>query len=493
MEGRWNPLYESLGYRPPAGAKAAPPANEAEAPAKRRADSVPLVDTDLPILGPEELEALKAAFLREPEDVLRWTESGLGARVTVGAFVEVLHELELLFTDPGQLEERLDAAGRHGRQGAGGLPADFTFPLRTEEIPIDPTRTRFEPGADLRGWLLFGGPVWLEQGAAARQAPFRWHFGAKSRFVYPLREPERGHPVEVALFADFGTGEYASRYLARQLVMRGERLDCAVHLGGVFYAGRQGEFDAHVARPLEPLLATTTLLTLNAAPEMRSGAGAYFRYLDERRGAGPRHPQEGSYFCLAAERFQLIGLDTAWFEEGRHREPALLQWLEQRLSEGRRRGAMNILLSHAAPYGPEDPVRLAPLVSEDLKALVVGREWVDLWCWGGARGGALYDRAPGLPFLGASLGHGGFPYARQDAPEHPVAPVRFFESRPRFPEWTGVRQDRGNHGHATLWLHADGTASLRYTDWMGEVRCEATLARQGARGPVMLRQLDLGG
>lgn len=64
MEGRWNPLYESLGYCPPAGAKAPPPANEAEAPAKRRADPVPLADTDLPLLGPEELEALKAAFLR---------------------------------------------------------------------------------------------------------------------------------------------------------------------------------------------------------------------------------------------------------------------------------------------------------------------------------------------------------------------------------------------------------------------------------------------
>ncbi|MCY1040957.1 hypothetical protein OV208_06480 [Corallococcus sp. bb12-1] len=492
MEGRWKQLYESLGYRPPATAKVTPPANEVAKTHELQAEVPPATDTDLPVLGPEELEALRAAFLREPEDVLRWTETGLGARVTVGAFVEALRELELLFTDPGQLQERLDATERQVRQGAGGLPSDFTFPLKTEEIPIDPTRTRFEPRSDLRGWLLFNGPVWLEQGAAARQAPFRWHFGAKSRFLYPLREPEPGQPVEVALFGDFGTGEYTSRYIARQLVMRGERLDCAVHLGGVFYAGRQGEFDAHVAEPLEPLLATTTLLTLNAAPEMRSGAGAYFRYLDERRGAGPRHPQEGSYFCLAAERFQLIGLDTAWFEAGRHREPALLQWLEQRLSEGRRRGAMNILLSHTAPYGP-DRKRLAPLVEEDLKSLVVEREWVDLWCWGGAQGGALYDRAPGLPFLGASLGHGGFPYERRDTPMHPVAPVRFFESRPRFPEWTGVRQDRGNHGHATLWLHADGTATLRYTDWMGEVRCEATLARQGAKGPVTLKQLDVGG
>ncbi|MBN8470925.1 hypothetical protein JYJ95_30830 [Corallococcus exiguus] len=478
MESRWNPLYESLGYCPPASGRAVP------------AGAPPPEDTDLPLLGPEELEALKTAFLREPEDVLRWTENGLGARVTVGAFVEALRELELLFTDPGQLQEQLDATERHARQGTGGLPADFTFPLRTEEIPIDPTRTRFEPQADLRGWLLFSGPVWLEQGAAARQAPFRWHFGAKSRFVYPLREPEPGRPVEVALFGDFGTGEYASRYIARQLVMRGERLDCAVHLGGVFYSGRQGEFDAYVAEPLEPLLGTTALLTLNAPPEMRSGAGAYFRYLDERRGASARHPQEGSYFSLAAERFQLIGLDTAWFEAGRHREPALLQWLEQRLSEGRRRGAMNILLTHAAPYGP-GAEQLAPLVTEDLRTLVVEREWVDLWCWGGAQAGALYDRAPGLPFLGASLGHGGFPSERRDAPEYPVAPVRFFESRPRFPEWTGVRQDRGNHGHASLWLHADGNASLRYTDWMGQVRCEATLSRQGPKGPVTLKTLDV--
>jgi hypothetical protein len=490
MDGRWTQLYESLGYRPPETGKAVPASPGLQAAEAAPASEDTEADTDLPVLGPEELEALKSAFLREPEDVLGWTETGLGARVTVGAFVEALQELELLFTDPGQLQERLDATERQARRSVGGLPGDFTFPLRTEAIPIDPARTRFEPQADLRGWLLFSGPVWLEQGAAVKQAPFRWHFGASSRFVYPMREPEPDHPVEVALFGDFGTGEYASRYIARGLVMRGERLDCAVHLGGVFYSGRRGEFDAHVAEPLEPLLATTTLMTLNAAPEMRSGAGAYFRYLDERRGAGRRHPQEGSYFCLASERFQLIGLDTAWFEAGRHRQPALRQWLELRLSEGRRRGAMNILLTHAAPYGAV-PGRCSPLVEEDLRDVVLERQWVDLWCWSGAQAGALYDRAPGLPFLGASVGHGGFPSERRDAPEHPVAPVRFFESRPRFPEWTGVRQDRGNHGHGTLWLHEDGKAVLRFTDWMGEVRCQATLAREGLKGPVTLRHLQV--
>ncbi|QSQ28486.1 hypothetical protein JY651_41885 [Pyxidicoccus parkwayensis] len=477
MDSKRMELYTALGYRAPKAARLGRTESQLEVEAQ-----------ELAPLGPEELGALRARFLSEPDEVLYLARESLGAPISELDFARVLQEAEQALRAP---EAALEALRHPPFQAKASvrLPPDFRFPLMTAEIPIDPSSTKFEPVADLRGWLLFTGKAWL-RGTTVPRAPFRRHDSERhpSRFRYPLREPTQGRSVEVALFSDFGTGEYPARYVARQLLMRGERLDCAVHLGGVYYAGRQGEFDAHVAEPLEPLLPVTTLLTLNASAEMRSGGTPYFRYLDERRGAArARQVQEGSYFCLASERFQLIGLDTAYFEPDRHRDPELLGWLEAVLSEGRQRGAVNILLSHGAPYRYQAS-RASPLL-EDLKALVVDEARVDLWCWGGSPYGALFDRAPTLPFVGASLGHGGLPIARVERGHTAPAPVRFLESRPRFPEWTGLRPELGNNGYVSMLLHADGAVELRFVDWMGNPRCKARLAREG-RGPLVIQHLE---
>lgn len=489
-------LLAALGYRAPAASRR----GRAGGPARARSevvlegvggDALDAEAQELPPLEPDALEALRARFLSEPAEVLRLARQSLGAAVSELDFARVLQEVEHMLRAPEEALQALRESPFRARASVV-LPPDFRFPLMTSEIPIDPARTRFEPVADLRGWLLFTGKAWL-RGATVPAAPFRRHDDARysSRFRYALREPAPGRPVEVALFSNFGTGEYPARYVARQLLMRGERLEYAVHLGGVYYAGRQGEFDAHVAEPLESLLPVTALMTLNASAEMRSGGSPYFRYLDERRGAArARQVQEGSYFCLASERFQLIGLDTAYFEPGRHREAALLGWLESVLKEGRQRGAVNLLMSHGAPYRYGD-ARTTELL-EDLRALVVEQSLVDVWLWGSTPHGALFDRGPELPFLGASLGHGGLPVRRAEPGGASPAPVRFLESRPRFPEWTGVRPELGNNGYCSLLLQDDGTVALQFLDWMGNERCAATLAREG-HGPLVIQRLDTPG
>jgi hypothetical protein len=485
MDRKRMELYTALGYRAPTASRLGrSPVSQPEAEAGAEAQ-------ELSPLEPEELDALRARFLSEPDEVLHLARASLGAPISELDFARVLQEAEQALRDP---EAALQALRHPPFQAKASvrLPPDFRFPLMTDEIPIDPSRTKFEPVADLRGWLLFTGKAWL-RGATVPRAPFRRHDSERhpSRFRYPLREPAPGKPVEVALFSDFGTGEYPARYLTRQLLMRGERLEYAVHLGGVYYAGRQGEFDAHVAEPLESLLPVTTLLTLNASAEMRSGGSPYFRYLDERRGAArARQVQEGSYFCVASERFQLIGLDTAYFEPGRHRDAELLGWLDTVLAEGRQRGAVNILLSHGAPYR-YGAKTTSPLL-DDLKSLVVDPSRVDLWCWGSTPHGALFDRGPGLPFVGASLGHGGLPIPRVEPGGPAPAPLRFLESNPRFPEWTGVRPELGNNGYGSLLLHQDGAVDLRFLDWMGNLRCKARLGREGGQGPLLIQHLETG-
>ena len=68
--------------------------------------------------------------------------------------------------------------------------------------------------------------------------------------------------------------------------------------------------------------------------------------------------------------------------------------------------------------------------------------------------------------------------------------MRFLETAPRFPDWTGLRKGRGNNGYCILSLRADSTAGLRYVDWMGNLRCEAELARTGAGGVMELAGVE---
>ena len=209
--------------------------------------------------------------------------------------------------------------------------------------------------------------------------------------------------LEIALFSDFGTGLYHSRYIAKQLVEG--RFPYAIHVGDVYYSGRKSEFRKYMTRPLSPLFGATELFLLNSNHEMYSGGKPYFRFLDDKRAAhSDRQKQEGSYFCLRSKRFQILGIDTAYHEDGRFRDPNLLEWLDEKLREGRSNGQTNILLSANHPY-EYGKVEFSKLFRDDLGDLIGDR--VDLWFWGNTHYCALFDRGPRIPFHGSCIGHGG--------------------------------------------------------------------------------------
>jgi hypothetical protein len=218
---------------------------------------------------------------------------------------------------------------------------------------------------------------------------------------------------------------------------------------------------------------------------MLSGGFPYFRYLDFKRTAYPHlQQQEGSYFCLRSKRFQLIALDTNYHDEGRLADPAQAQWLERLLREGQRQGRLTILLTSGHPYeyGKE---RLTPLLKEDLRPFV-REQLIDLWFWGNTHYCALFDWTLRTPFIGSCIGHAGYPYGKEDYGKSQPAPVRFLETSTRFPASTGLRQDRGNNGYCLLWLRENGTVELKYMDWMGNLRCEATVTRGNGQGRASL-------
>src|SRR4029079_10326094 len=99
------------------------------------------------------------------------------------------------------------------------------------------------------------------------------------------------------------------------------------------------------------MLEFTQLFVLNSNHEMYSASIPYFEFMDQRRAShADQQKQEGSYFCLRSSKFQIVGIDTAYFGQGRYRDPSLLEWLAKTLDDGRRAGCVNILLSADHPY-----------------------------------------------------------------------------------------------------------------------------------------------
>lgn len=437
-----------------------------------------------PPLNAEGLDRLEAALNQNPRATMARVREGWHAEVTERQLRETIAHARRALASPGVVADELEAASF----GMTPLPAGFDFEgMDLDEIPINLDDHKFE-NDDLfsaLGWVFGAGPFALTQ---PDKKNFRFHNKApfNSDFIYPLEDPQPGLPLEIALFSDFGVGRYYSKYIAKQFRTRAVPFAYAVHCGDVYYSGRKKEFKEYFEDLLDPILDRTSLFALNSNHEMYSGGVPYFDYITRRRQFNPtKQKQEGSYFCLRSQQFQIVGIDTAFFGHGRYREDVLRDWLAARLREGRQAGLVNILLSADHPYdlGDRD---LTKLLDKDLRSLVIGERLVDLWFWGNTHYCALYAATNGLPFVGSCIGHGGYPYDELgDKKEKTVAaPLVFLEKELRFPKTSGVKSDRGNNGYCVMSLNADGSIGLRYIDWMSKQRFAANLTRAAAGQPL---------
>jgi hypothetical protein len=419
----------------------------------------------LDLLG---VEVLKEGLRANPEEVLARARKIWDQDLTREELESALDGAERLLIAPDLGIKQLDANEGLARK-ATPLPPEFFEEWYDKEIPIDPASTKFETKADAINWVIFGGPALLSS-MLGKKAPFEWHQRYASGFVYQREAPSA--PLPIALLSDFGTGLYHSNYIAKQIAEK--KYGYVVHGGDVYYAGRDSEFRTNFRPQTERILKSgSQLFTMNANHEMYSLGKPYFQYLKERRTRHPEQLQEGSYFSLRfGDTAQIVGIDTAYFRDGRHDEPGVQRWLKAVLLEGRRRGMVNILFSPNEPYS-YGSTSLTSLLTEDLQDVAVNDKLVDLWFWGNTHYCALFDKTPGLPFYGSCIGHGGYPYSREKQGKPSAAPVKFLEVGARFPSWTGVRQDRGNNGYCELTIHPNHSIDLQYIDWMTRKRCRA--------------------
>lgn len=476
-------LYRTVGIT-------APLPNEATSFGGIGAEALAVEDSaDLPPLDAEGLDQLEAELNLHPRKTLARVREVWDRTMTQQRLRDAIAKARRALNAPEDAIAEIEAGT--GSFSAPVLPPGFDFPgMDLDAIPIDPEDRKFE-NDDLRGvlgWIFGAGPFVLTR---PKKETFRFHtqpeFG--SQFIYPLTEPAANAPLEVALFSDFGVGRYYSQYIAKQF--RARQFPYAIHLGDVYFAGRRSEFAEYFEPLIDPILADTTVFALNSNHEMYSGGVPYFDYISKRAALQPaKQKQEGSYFCIRSQRFQIIGIDTAFFGQGRYKEDVLVEWLRDRLREGRQAGRVNILLSADHPYDYGEK-KLSRLLDKDLKDLALRDKLVDLWFWGNTHYCALYDHKlaasgeiPALPFIGSCIGHGGYPYDTVRRGKFEPAPIIFLEENARFPQTTNLRSDKGNNGYCTLQLHADGSIGLRYVDWMSSPRFAARLTREQAGAPL---------
>lgn len=238
---------------------------------------------------------------------------------------------------------------------------------------------------------------------AVRTARKRHPFNDNPAEPYPIAPNAR-----VVLVSDWGTGIPRARKVGQQIRAvldqgKGEREQHVVHLGDVYYSGFKREYKKNFLRHWPVLKDEADEITswcLNANHDMYAGGKAYFEHLlsDPRF----KHQQSSSFFKLFNDKWQLLGLDTAYEEHGLHDPQGL--WVKSQL-ETAPADQKCILMSHHQLFDKDDSdgeklaEKLEPALSQDL---------IYSWFWGHEHRCTVFKEHMHVkkPRL---IGHGGVP------------------------------------------------------------------------------------
>jgi hypothetical protein len=242
-------------------------------------------------------------------------------------------------------------------------------------------------GHDILGWagsLL----TWIK-----RLRPHKWQTAPS----VPDRIP---NSLRVAILGDWGSGMYGAPACAASIRNDPKDYGLLVHLGDVYYSGTDSEVTSRFLN-LWPNKPNAINRACNANHEMYTGGYAYFNLILEK------FRQPASYFALQNDHWLLVGLDSAYQEwEFANDQIAWLQALVE--NAGTRRVILfthHQLFSWAATTRGKLPVQLSELLA---------RKKIFAWYWGHEHRCMIFDRHPLWGINGRCIGHGGYPYFRDD-------------------------------------------------------------------------------
>jgi hypothetical protein len=209
------------------------------------------------------------------------------------------------------------------------------------------------------------------------------------------------------MMADWGTGLYGAPVCARSIEADRRPFDLLLHLGDIYYSGTPSEVRTRFLEKW-PKRPEALNRACNANHEMYTGGEGYFRVLL------PAFNQPSSYFALQTDAWLLVGLDSAYEDHDLAGDQAA--WLERLVQNAGDRKV--VLFSHHQPYSLFD--NQGPKLVTKLGALLA-RKKIFAWYWGHEHRCVLYDAHPTWGVLGRCIGHGGYPYFRDNLGGFPVA------------------------------------------------------------------------
>jgi hypothetical protein len=243
-----------------------------------------------------------------------------------------------------------------------------------------------------------------------------------------------------------------------------------IHLGDTYYSGLEDECRRRFLDqwPVAPQSAVKSW-TLAGNHDMYSGGHGYYDVLL----ADPRFAAQGrcSYFALANDHWQLLGLDSSYKnpDEAGLQDPQRA-WLSGRINTaGQRR---TILLTHHQPFSAYEQVN--PKLENEVAEAIGAERTVEAWLWGHEHRCAVYNPGvfsvrPDVANYAAVIGHGGVP---QLLPEAGAPNVNKDMIKWAFTDYYQVGDDHWSLGGFAVLTFIGQKLEIQYFDEYGQPRHE---------------------
>lgn len=304
---------------------------------------------------------------------------------------------------------------------------------------------------------------------------------------YPFQTYPKGQtgvfPIEdgtLAIAGDWGTGTDEADRIAGLIKQSGP--DFTIHLGDVYFVGDEPEIRENcLDQPADGFVGvewphgTKGSFALNGNHEMYANGKPYFTIFLPTLGLNGQK-QTASYFCLEAEHWRIVALDTGYNSVGVpilsqipginqisaiggdcHLRDELLEWLRTQIKP--KDPKPTLLLAHHQYYSAFEGSFTKP--AKQLAQIFGDQEFV--WLWGHEHRFAVYDKFrqdSGVTAYGRCVGHGGMPVELK-TPDTSKAPLRYQDTRTHLLDDHKTKVGQNGFVNATI---RDGTLTLEYRD-----------------------------
>jgi 3',5'-cyclic AMP phosphodiesterase CpdA len=269
----------------------------------------------------------------------------------------------------------------------------------------------------------------------------------------------------VGVIGDWGTGqEHACDVLT---ALAKHNPDVVIHLGDIYYSGVEHETQAYffdkwcsclgLACDRESRRVITRrprTFSLPGNHDMYSGGAPYYVMIQQLG-------QRASFFCLRNKSWQIIGLDTGYYDHEvnagtfTHLAPRQPAWLKDKVDN--RGGRKTVLLSHHQLVSSTESFQNGGDTNTDLLAEVQPvLPNVDLWLWGHEHDLVIFKEHAGLK-RGRCVGHGAYPVGFDEIPNPPTRPDLL-----QVPKLLPRGRSFFNNGYAVLQLAGTSAKATYY-------------------------------